>query len=85
MNNLQAQFVGLQFFIKNLNSEKESPFLKFSGSKFHIKDRKYLSFGQSILYLFLPLKIDIANEFAYCYFARLKLMLLLMLHHERLL
>ena len=42
MHNLQGPFVGFQFLIKNLNSEKESTFLKVSGSEFHTIGPKYL-------------------------------------------
>ena len=48
---LQGHFVGSQFLITNLNSEKESTFLKVSGSEFHIIGLKYLTESdQSILY-----------------------------------
>ena len=51
LHNLQGHFVGSQFLIKNLNSEKESTFLKVSGSEFHIIGPKYLTESdQSILY-----------------------------------
>ena len=39
---LYVQLIGFQFLIKNLKSEKESTFLKVSGSEFHIIGPKYL-------------------------------------------
>ena len=41
LDKLQGQFVGSQFLIKNLNEEKESTFLKVSGSEFHVVGPTY--------------------------------------------
>ena len=38
----KGQLVGLQFLIKNVNSEKELTFFKISGSEFHIVCPKHL-------------------------------------------
>ena len=46
MHNLQGHIVGFQFLIENLNSEKESAFLKVNGNEFHIIGPKY--FDQSM-------------------------------------
>ena len=41
MHNLQGQFDGFQFLIKDLNSTKDSTFRKAVGIEFHIKGPKY--------------------------------------------
>ena len=77
MHNLRGQFVGFKFLIKNLNSEKEPTFHKVSGSEFHIIGPKYLIQFRPKYTL-----AEIVAEFAYCYFAKTGLMLLLMPDHE---
>ena len=42
LHNLQGQFYVFQFLIIDLNSTKDSTFLKAVGIEFHIKGPKYL-------------------------------------------
>ena len=75
MHNLQGQFDGFQFLIKDLNSTKDSIFFKAVAIESHIKGPKYLmEFDKSRLYLPVELKILIVILCVYYYYvARINL------------